>query len=114
MVADLERLCASCWRYNNTTKHQTVRCRTVVLSSCRLVVLSLTMYVKQCVVVRRVVAMSHCRSVQIERLPYKSSDRATTSHLACFARETERQDESATTRRLALCRVVASDKTKRR
>jgi hypothetical protein len=61
----------------------------------------------------RVVAMSHCRSVQIEGLTYKPSDRATTRRttnhrLACFA------VYNATMRRLALCRVVTSEKTKRR
>jgi RecB family endonuclease NucS len=33
------------------------------------------MYAKRCVVMRPDVAMSHCRSVQIEGLAYKPSDR---------------------------------------
>jgi hypothetical protein len=37
-----------------------------VLSDCRLVILSLTMHAKHRVVVRRVVAISHCRSAQME------------------------------------------------
>jgi hypothetical protein len=63
-------------------------------SDFRLVVMSLyiTMHAKRRVVVRRVVAMSHCRSVQIEGLACESSDRATsrrtkTRLLACFARD---------------------------
>jgi hypothetical protein len=61
-------------------------------SDFHLVVLSLTMYAKRRVVVRRVVAMSHCRSVQIEGLAYQPNDRATlrrmtTRRLACFARD---------------------------
>jgi hypothetical protein len=50
------------------------------------------MHSKRHVVVRGVVAMSHCRLVQIEGLAYKPSDiattrRTTTRRLACFARD---------------------------
>lgn len=59
------------------------------------------MYAKRGVVVRRVVAMSHCRSVQIEGLAYKPSDRVTSRQRAARQRavwrallETGRQDDS--------------------
>jgi hypothetical protein len=51
---------------DNTTKRQTVRCRPVS-SAAR----------QRRVVMQHVVAMSHCRSVRIKGLAYKSSDRAT-------------------------------------
>jgi hypothetical protein len=69
MVADLERFCALCWRWPNGA-----------LSDIRLVILSLTMYTKRHVVLQHVVAMSHCRSIRIEGLAYKQSDRATSSN----------------------------------
>jgi hypothetical protein len=47
------------------------------LSDFSLVDLSLTMHAKLRIVVQLVVAMSHCRSAQIEGLPYKPSDRVT-------------------------------------
>jgi hypothetical protein len=74
------------------------------------------MYANRRVVVRRVVAMSHCRSVQIEELAYKPSDSATSWQRAAIWRATLEiglQDDSPTTNHLALCRVVASNKTKR-
>jgi hypothetical protein len=109
MVAVLEQFCASCWRWRQQEKAQNG-----ALSDFRLVVLSLTMYAKRRVVVQRVVAMTHCRSVQIEGFAYKPSDIATTRRpkarsMACFARASR-----TTMRRLVLCRVVASDKSKRR
>jgi hypothetical protein len=92
---------------HNRTRRQTARCRTFVLS--------LTMYAKRQVIVRRVVAMSHFRLVHIEGFAYKPMDRATSRQRAARQRtvwraslETGRQDDSATTRRFALCRVVAS------
>jgi hypothetical protein len=88
------------------------------LSVFRPVVQSLTMYAKRRVVMRHVVAMSHCRSAQIEGLTYKPSDRMTSGQHAARQRtvwrtslETGRQDDSSTTRRLAR---FASDKTTRR
>jgi hypothetical protein len=62
------------------------------------------------------VAMSHCRSVQIEGLASKRQGRQRAARQRAVLRaslETGRQDDSATTRRLALCHVVASDKTKK-
>jgi hypothetical protein len=71
------------------------------------------MYAKRRVVVRRVVAMFNWRSVHIEGLSYKSSDRAKSAARQRVvwraSLETERQNDNAITRRLALCRVVASD-----
>jgi hypothetical protein len=67
MVADLERVGAS---YN------------CALLDFRLVVMSLAMYAN-----RRVVVMSHCRSVQIEGLVYKPSDRATSRQRAARQRD---------------------------
>jgi hypothetical protein len=49
---------------------------------------------KRRVVVQRVVAMSHCRSLQIEGLAYK--------RFVVLSLATRRQDESPTTRRLSL------------
>jgi hypothetical protein len=82
MVADLVRICVSSWPFIDF----------------RLVVLSLTMHAKWCIVVRRIVAMSHCRSVQTEGLAYKPSDRVTSKQHAA--------------RQRAVWHVVASDKGK--
>jgi hypothetical protein len=102
MVADLERFCATCCRLPNGD-----------LSYYCLVVLSVTMHAKRPVVVRRVVAMSHFRSAQIEGLAYKPSDRATSQQRAVWRTSlaTGRQDDSAKMRCLAR---FASDKTTRR
>jgi hypothetical protein len=62
MVADLERFCVSCCRERQHDKAPN--------GDFRLVVLSLTMLANRRVVVRHVVAMSHCRSAQIEGLAY--------------------------------------------
>jgi hypothetical protein len=61
------------------------------------------MYARRRVVVRYVVAMSDCRSVQIEGLAYKPSDRVTSRQRAARQRivwraslEAGRQEDSAT------------------
>jgi hypothetical protein len=81
MVADLECFCTSCLRYRQQDKAPNG-----ALSIFRLVVLSLTMYAKRRVVVRCIVAMSHCLSVQFEGLANKSSDRATSRQRAARQR----------------------------
>jgi hypothetical protein len=106
MVADLERFCASCW-----SQRQQDKAPNGALSDFRPVVLSLTMYAKRRVVVRRVVAMSHCRSVKLEGLANKPSDRATSRQRAARQRavwrallEARRQCDKATFCALSSCR----------
>jgi hypothetical protein len=91
------------------TTQQSAKQRIVGLSSCRSVA-------KRRVVVRHVVAMSYCRSVQIEGLAYKPSDRATSRQgaaqqraiLECFARY------RTTVRQRAVWRIVVFSLATRR
>jgi hypothetical protein len=81
MVANLERLRVSCCCQR---KHD--KAPNGTLLEFRLVVLSLTMHTKRHIVARRVIAMSHCRSAQIEGLAYMSNDRATSQQRAARKR----------------------------
>jgi hypothetical protein len=80
--------------------------------------MSVVRHAKLCVVVRRDVALSLAYKPILQ---FESSDNVTSRQHAAQQRavwraalETGRQDDSATTHRLVLCRIVASDKTKRR
>jgi hypothetical protein len=91
---------------DNTTKRQTAR--------CGLVVLSLARHAKLCVVVRRDVALSMAYKPILQ---FEHSDNVTSRQQASQQRavsgaalETGQQDDSATTYRLVLCRIVASEK----
>jgi hypothetical protein len=91
-MADLERFCASCWRYNRT-KRQTARCWTF---ACRPVAND----VCQTARCRAACCRDVTLSVQIEGLAYKPSDRATTRctitrRLACLARDSTTRRQSA-------------------
>jgi hypothetical protein len=86
------------------------------LSHCRLVIMSLAKHAKRHVVTWRVVAMSPCRAANKSILWFEPSDNVTSQQHIPRQRAvwraslaTGRQDESPTTRRLALCRDVASD-----
>jgi hypothetical protein len=88
------------------------------VSHCRLAVLSLAKHAKRRVVVRRVVAMLPCRLAYKPILRFEPSDNVSSQQHIARQRAvwraslaTGRQDESLTTRRLALCRVVASANT---
>jgi hypothetical protein len=77
------------------------------------------MYAKRHVVVRRVVAMSHCRSIQIEGLAYEPSDRAYCDNAphnnAPFGVLRQRQDNKMTARQRCEWRfVVLSIATRRK
>jgi hypothetical protein len=91
---------------DSTTKRQLARCRTVVLS--------LTNHAKRRIVVRRVVAMLHCRSAQIKGLSlciYISQVTGRKRAVWRASLTTGRQDDIATTSRLVRS---ANYKTKRR
>jgi hypothetical protein len=110
MVADLERFGASLATPRLSTKR-----RVVGLSSCRPIAKDARRTVRCHAACCRDV---NGRSAHIEVLAYMPSDRATSRTRAAKQRavqrallETRRQDDSATTRRLA---HFASDKTKRR
>jgi hypothetical protein len=70
--------------------------------------MSLARHAKRRVVVRRVVAMSHCRSVQIEGLAYKPSDRATSRQHAARKRAVWRAALETRRERAVLRFVVLS------
>jgi hypothetical protein len=89
------------------TTGQSAKRRVVGLSSCRPVANDIRQ-TSRCR--SRVVAMSHCRSIQIERLAYKPNDRATSRQLASRQRAVWRA--SLETRRQRF--VVLSIATRRK
>jgi hypothetical protein len=76
--------------------------------------MSLTIYAKQRVVVRRVFTISHCRSVQIEGLAYKPSDRATSQQRAARQRAVWRASLETMRQRTVRRFVVWSLATRRK